>query len=64
MEISVRKGVKERIQALAACQNIDIEQVSEALVRHGLKTYLAEQAAGTDAAISKNSEQCKEEEIW
>ncbi|MDR1949438.1 MAG: hypothetical protein LBQ38_08600 [Spirochaetaceae bacterium] len=53
MEISVRKEVKERIQSLAARQNIDVEQVSEALVRRGLETYLAEQAAGTDTVISK-----------
>ncbi|MDR0388721.1 MAG: hypothetical protein LBH73_01465 [Spirochaetaceae bacterium] len=51
MEINVRKGVREQIQTLAARQNIDVEQASEELVRRGLETYLAEQAAGTDAAI-------------
>ncbi|MDR0403937.1 MAG: hypothetical protein LBH35_10160 [Treponema sp.] len=50
MEISVRKGVREQIQTLAARQNIDVEQASEELVRRGLETYLAEQAAGPDAA--------------
>jgi hypothetical protein len=51
MEISVRKGVRKQIQTLVACQNIDPEQVSEALIRRGLETYLAEQAAGADAVM-------------
>jgi hypothetical protein len=46
IEVSIRKEAKEQIQALAACQNIDVEQVSEELVRCGLEIYLAEQAAG------------------
>jgi L-lactate utilization protein LutB len=51
MEISVRKGVREQLQTLAACQNMDLEQVSEELVRRGLETYLAEQAAEADAIM-------------
>jgi hypothetical protein len=50
MEVSVRKGLKEQIKTLAARQNIDEEQASEELVRRGLETYLADQAAGTDPA--------------
>jgi hypothetical protein len=53
IEISVRKGLKEQIQTLAARQNIDEEQASEELVRRGLETYLAEQAAGTDRVMRK-----------
>ncbi|MDR0584511.1 MAG: hypothetical protein LBG57_09215 [Treponema sp.] len=51
MEVSVRKGVKEQIQTLAAYQKIDAKQVPEELVRLGLETYLAEQAAGTEAVL-------------
>jgi hypothetical protein len=46
MEVSIRKGLKEQLQTLAARQNIDVERTSEELVRRGLETYLAEQAAG------------------
>jgi hypothetical protein len=53
MEISVRKGLREQIQILAARQNIDEEQALEELVRRGLETYLAEQAAGTDRVMGK-----------
>jgi hypothetical protein len=56
MEISVHKGIKEQIHTLALSQNIDIEEASEELVRRGLKTYLAEQAAGTDA-VMRNDQQ-------
>jgi hypothetical protein len=51
MEVSVRKGLKEQIQTLAARQNIDVEKASEELVRRGLETYLAEQAAGTELGM-------------
>ncbi|MDR1175169.1 MAG: hypothetical protein LBK83_06855 [Treponema sp.] len=51
MEVSVRKGLKEQIQTLAARQNIDVERASEELVRRGLETYLAEHAAWTDLVM-------------
>jgi hypothetical protein len=54
MKISVRKGVREQIQTLASCQNMDVEQASEELVRRGLETYLAEQATETDAVMRSN----------
>jgi hypothetical protein len=40
IEVSIRKEAKEQIQTLAARQNVDVEQVSEELVRRGLEIYL------------------------
>jgi hypothetical protein len=56
MEISIPRELREKVQILAASQNTSEDTAFEQIIRHGLEAYLAEHAAGADAAIGALSE--------
>jgi hypothetical protein len=51
-EVNIPRGVRRKVQLLAACQKTSEDRALEELIRHGLETYLAEQAARAGAAVS------------